>query len=680
MKRAKIFAMTAMLALGLASCNKDTVENGTSSDSVAALSFSFDKPVGSYLTYADPIANDSEWAIESIDAYVFKVSDKSFVGKLTEGADEDYTLSVSGHTTTITMTEDWTLDNLGNELRFYFVANNATSTGGTHIAADWTGDEDAFKALTTKALVASTGADATKRVNIEATTSVQLLFSGVSGAITVAGGALNETVNLKRRVARFDIVNEIPTRFVINRVLISDAREKAYIMGTSSGTPADFDKVSMEAVNVAAMTPVSDAGIDTYNSVFYTYPTSIDDATTLTIMATLDSGAEAAWEIKPATPINIEANKRYKLLCKQGPTTEDAVIFQMIADDFETGVIADVTPKQEGAVTLGAIDYPGLYDNNYFYANTNATGVKVAVPVNSIYGTEPLISFAFNVGSTLNYTVTNTDGNPIDYTKSTVVSYAYGITEIYTFDLPVTDVAEKDMPFDIEVTFKSKAGAAQTKSIRFIRMTSVPAVENILAYDETLGLNLDGVGTPLYFRWGSLIGTDGSQPYTGADFNAATDVIFTPAGYTGPAITDWASIPYATVEIAPDALPVLNEATGLGDPCRLASKGGAGIGVGTYKMPEGNPYDGKGSNDCIWHINDNAIGATRFDQFYPIGGFRHYSNGVVCNVGRSSLYWSSTPESADRVYNLCVAHVDRQLLLDSFNPRYYGFFVRCISE
>lgn len=665
MKKVVLFAIAALLTLGFASCNKDAVEDNNPDTAVAALSFTFDKPVGNYVTYADPIASASEWAINTLDAYVFTDAGV-YKGKL---ASSDYTTSVNSHTTTITMTEDWMTANDGSTLRFYFVANNAGSTDGAHIADDWTGTETEFKALATNALTASSGADATKRVNI----ATPLLFSGVSSDIAISLSKINETVNIKRRVARFDIINEIPSRFVIDRVLISDAREKGYIMA-DAGTgksPADFTKASMESVSVASMTPVSDAGIDTYNSVFYTYPTQLD-VTTLTIMAALDGNAEAAWEI--VSDIAIEANKRYKLICKQGPTTEDAVILQVIADDFQEGLSADATPKQEGAVTLGTIDYLGLYENTFVYANSNTAGT-IVIPVNSIYGTDPVMTFENNIGSNLTYTLTNTNGDLIDYSKTTTATYGYGITETYTFTLPVTEAAEKDMPFDINVTFKAKADATKSTTIRFVRMTSVPAVENILAYDQTRGLNLDGVGTPLYFKWGSLIGTDGSQPYTGADFNAATDVIFTPATFGGT-ITDWASIPYATEAIAPSALPALDEVAGLGDPCRLATKNNAG--KGTYKMPAGNPYEAINGNN-IWSINslENAMGRTWDTQFYPAAGFRFRSTGVVYGVGRSGYYWSSSIDNTN-THSLTFhsASVD-----DSHSdPRSDGYLIRCIPE
>ncbi|MDL2319839.1 hypothetical protein LJC45_01760 [Alistipes sp. OttesenSCG-928-B03] len=661
MKRATIFAMAAMLTFGLASCGKDAVEDGATPDAAgAALSFSFDKPVGNYVTYADPIASDSEWAINTLDAYVFNAADGTYKGKL---ATADYTSSVSERTTTITMSKTWMAANLGSTLRFYFVANNAASTDGAHIADAWTGTEAEFKALATNALAASTGADATKRVNI----ATPLLFSGVSSDIAVTASKISETVNIKRRVARFDIVNEIPTRFVIDRVLISDAREKGYIMA-DAGTgksPADFNKVSMESVDVSGMTPVSDTGIDTYNSVFYTYPTQLD-VTRITIMATLDSGAEAAWEIDATT--QIEANKRYKLICKQATTTEDGVIFQVIADDFEEGAVVDVTPKQEGAVTLGTIDYPNLYHNTFFYTNGNAAGVKVVVPVNSIYGTEPVFNFENNMGSTLNYTVTNTDGNPIDYTKSTAVTYGYGTVDTYTFDLPVTADAEKDKVFDIKVTFKAKADATKTTEIRFVRMTSVPAVAGILSYEEGgAGLNLDGLGKPLYFKWGSLIGTDASQPYTGAAFDAATDVLFKPATFSGT-ITDWASIPYGDPDTYLDAFPVLDEVAGLGDPCAL---------LGAYKMPSGNHYNGTFFSDSVWGLNDNktAMGRTFDGQFYPAAGYRNHLTGEVQYIGRCGFYWSSTPDRRGATNtNFRNDFIDE----NGFNGRSHGFTVRCV--
>lgn len=766
----KFFSLAlAALVIGLASCSKDnTLEtpNG-GDDGLSSISFTFNKPKEAYVqTYAD-IATTAEWFIETLDVYA---AVDGTVTKLTK--DTHYTQVDSEKAYTITMKSDWVSPNTGKTVNFYFVGNDATSIEGAQSELAQTAEADFKNALTDEITL-----DGTKVKLIEANGSTKnLLFSAVIENVRVVG-KVQKSGTLKRREARFDIVNTDNTNVTINKIYVSDASRKGLIFTNADVATPVITKGSHK--DIAGPTVYDAAGLAT--SVFYLYPTTLSETGTKIYLEATANGNTSMYQVEVANDFEILPNYRYKIVLDPAtmvftlvvadydegdefPTTEitapglislvrnvgtgiaSTFSYQLVANetshiiatlgahsaqgfdvtvnghtvtgldqatiagnmtvgavtyasayypvtvdlhpvygaaDPDARVVVTFTDKTNPsntcsilfydatateAVTLGSINYPDLYDGTYFYANSNMSG-KVVVPVKSIDGTEiSEMTFVANVGANLSYTKTST--NLIDYTKSTMVTIPDGTVDSYIFDLPVTSVDHKDKPFDILVTFKAKADATKTTTIHFIRMTSVPAVAGILSYEAGgAGLNLDGRGKPLYFKWGSLIGTDASQPYSGAAFNAATDVLFIPATYAGAPILDWASIPYGDQETYPTTFPPQDEAAGLGDPCKL---------VGDFKMPAGNPYVAV-SGDGIWGVNDNnALGCTWDTQFYPAGGSRgNYGEwaGLVYSVGRSGHYWSSTPSGAG-AYSLYFS--SGSVIANAWYKRNHSFNVRCV--
>lgn len=668
MKKLSIFAFSMLLALGFASCSKDAADDAAPNATRSGLSFTFDKPVGTYTTYAD-IASAAEWTIASLDIHVFK-TDGTYVGKL---AAADYDKVETDHTTTITMKEAWVEANYSNAFRFYFVANNAESTDGPHIGATWTGTEADFKALATNTLEDSDSDG--YRDNL----GTPILFSGVSSDITVDGGTISEEVTIKRRVARFDIQNQIPARFNIKSVLISDARKAGYIWSDAGvgRTYEEFDVVSMEPVSLP--TAKTEGDFSVYESVFYTYPTKLDQ-TQIAILADLDGKGDKTFVIN-STDL-IEANKRYILVCKKGtkpdptdPTdpgepgiTYDDVEFKVVAVDWdetiELGVVPGVETEQIAITNLsGDVDGQDYYCDEAtmtFYNNINMCKVYGEVEVTSSFGTEVVsIEFVDGEGEDLSY-----DGvDIISVTKATTMTYgSFKTVDTYSFNQPITLESDATKPYNIKMTIASTSDAENKVEVYFVR-EEFNKYKNILCYDDEIGLNLDGKGKLLGFKWGSLIGVDMID-----DAFSPDQIIFMPASFTD-AVTVWEDIPYSDQFAHPTELPELNEQRGLGDPCLLATKNGAGL--GDFKMPSMAYCD-----ELTGTWDDARFGAHSSDgQFYPAAGFRSSYDGSMSSG--LAAYWTSTPSDRDYVRHMRFEEGSYGTSIDIYDVN--ALPVRCID-
>ena len=665
MKRVTFLAIAAVMTFFVTSCSKDGADTMSPDNSIsgAAVSFTFDKPIGVFTTYAD-IAYGDEWTIAFLDIYTFDDAGV-YQGKL--GKDTHYTTSVNGNTTTVAMKQAWVDANIGNKLNFYFVANDDDATNAPHInEANFT-NEATFKAQATNALQekGATG----KYINI----GTPLLFSGVSDQISITGGKVSHAVTLKRREARFDIVNQIAARFTINSILISDARQKGYVFADAGlgKSYADFSTVSMEAINGSfTYETIGTENID--RSVFYLYPTKLN-GTKITIKGSLDGNAEQAYEV--ISTADIEANKRYKLICDHGSTIDDEVVFHLIAADYDEGSSIDVAPALED-VTIGTISSP-LYVDGVIRVDENSGGT-ITIPVNSVYGTTASIHVI--TGGDLTYS-TNFD---IFLTGTTSTYASYGLIDTYTATLPTTP-APGVGPFRIEVTFTSKVDATKSASLAFVRDNQT----DILRYDPTLGLNLDNVGTPLYFKFGSLIGTDANKE-NGDEFDAS-DVLYVPAGFSSngglQAMKDliddktgadaWSLVPVADYDNYP-TFPAQDENKGIGDPCLLAKKTGANI--GDYRMPTGKPYEDFIYGSHAITANGEFLGVySSMGQLYPAGGNRHTTTGAVERLGTNGFFRTTTPNTVGTSTYL-LYFSETGVNVNNYSGRHSGFMIRCVSK
>lgn len=336
MKKFLGLALTVALMFGFTSCSEEIdngINDGKTSDS--AVQFSFTLPKSSFVTYSG-IANEAEWAIKSLDIYAFD-NDGKMVGtdKLASGADYTATTASGSTTTTVTMTADWVTANLNKTITFYFVGNDPTHMAGNHIDVAANSTEAKFKEQLTKTLSNELGSDGLV-VNLEP----DLLFSGVSSPVQMKSGTkIKETVTMKRREARFDIVNPVPEKVAITEVVVLNAKKQAHIFSTAVSN-VDIPTGNLGKINGPATTDYDITGSESIaTSVFYLYPTNLT-STKIILKATVD-GVNTLFEIN--SNIAIDANKRYKLVLN-----ESTLDFTVETVDYEEGDVAgieSVTPE-----------------------------------------------------------------------------------------------------------------------------------------------------------------------------------------------------------------------------------------------------------------------------------------------------------------------------------------------
>lgn len=239
---------------------------------------------------------------------------------------------------------------------YYFVANGLGlasitegATGlevfdGTTNAATATQEQDFVNALT--ATLDDTGLALAR----------PLLFSGRSAKWGLSGAT---TAELRRRAARFDIVNDIPEEFVIKKVEIETPAANAYIFAENdkdatrlvhSTAKYDFAASTYGNAFAAAASYVEKAGANGMEficeSAFYLYPTSVPTQTTITITADYDGTIDRQFYINQT--VQILPNSRYKLV-----VSPDRLTFMLVLADWEEG-------EERPVARIGALDIEGL--------------------------------------------------------------------------------------------------------------------------------------------------------------------------------------------------------------------------------------------------------------------------------------------------------------------------------
>lgn len=225
----------------------------------------------------------------------------------------------------------------------------------------------------------------------------------------------------------------------------------------------------------------------------------------------------------------------------------------------------------------------------------------------------------------------------------------------------------------------------ETETITYILITQrvlngtppvggTPALENILAVDANGELNLDGNGYTVFFRWGSTVAISASS----LNFNS-TQIAWAPEGFDISSVgDDWDKVPYAS-PVYLNSLPPNLPAQGLGDPCKLASKGGV---TGGWKMPEPSVFGEVGNGSTSWEIrtiNDVRVpGRVGQGVFYPAAGRRLGGTGVLDRENSEGFYWASSTVSD--VYSACMDFTSTTVLAGFSAHRAMGYAIRCVPD
>jgi len=426
MKKIQIFALAALL-LGFASCSKE-LDNGIGGqDASSGFQISLQASKGT-LTYAD-IATAPEWDFGAVDVFIFeKTSDRS--GTLL-GTNANFDMQPATGSVTLTAKGDWLADNSGKFVNVYFVGNNeAANLFTTETSA--TSQVGTVSAATTEAALIEllTVAQPLDGDNKAELLETPLLFSVSSQNIEVPLiGMVKVDATLKRREARFDIVNPFHANFNITKVFVSNANIEGFIFADATTTPT-MAKASLKEIDLSSRTDY-DAD-DLMPSVFYLYPTQLGTGNTeITIFGVLD-GEDKIFEVNSTALI--DANKRYKLVFDPA-----AMVFNVVAADYDEGVRLP-TQKSTGAgiLSLTAGAGTGVLTNTSYQlvAGQNATltvvlggsankgfditvsggaGITTAAAIQATYTIDP---FTYSGGYyPVTYTIATTYGTSIPGTE-----------------------------------------------------------------------------------------------------------------------------------------------------------------------------------------------------------------------------------------------------------------------
>lgn len=229
-KRLYILLMVCCVVL---SCSKEPIEPPESNQEIdIALSFTYQSNnTGSLL------AMDYESAIHDLDVFVFQ-SNGTYIGELTIGSEYIINEKNDG-TRTLDVTTKFLTEYAGQSLTFYFVGNNTKSNDFStlgikkHIST-FSGTEDEFAELLTNPLGESVFWPYEKTEYIQLTPSSGGLL--MTGKYKVDLTTKHEIqVSLRRRVARFDIINPDPDKLRITEIRVSDANVQGCMFANATG-------------------------------------------------------------------------------------------------------------------------------------------------------------------------------------------------------------------------------------------------------------------------------------------------------------------------------------------------------------------------------------------------------------------------------------------------------------
>ena len=304
----------------LAACSKEPVEKSDNDDRDRnALSFTYRSYTGAG-TYAE-IALDPEKVVRDLDIWMF--SGGTFIKQLVPGT--DYTSKPNGTMTTITMTQTFVNTYLEQTLVFYFVGNNTASTGGTHITT-FSGTEADFADLLTSVLANGTQAGKAENITITPGTG-GLLMTGKSEPVTLLGKH-NATIELKRRIARFDIVNPKWYQYRITEIYITNAKTQGAMFSSGSG----LAPIATRSLDKITGPITADYDGTRAKCVFYLYPTDLATTTITMEVQYIDVDGEKKMFTVDDTDVVIDANKRYTLTLDS-----ESLSFTVGSGDYEDG-------------------------------------------------------------------------------------------------------------------------------------------------------------------------------------------------------------------------------------------------------------------------------------------------------------------------------------------------------
>lgn len=310
-----------LLFFVLLSCSKDHEPEQLPEQHIHSLAFAYASTVAPTRTVA---ALDVEKAIYDMDIFAFH-TDGTFVAHL--ASDTDYEETTESGTTTINVSDNFLIENVGNTLVFYFVANNKASmpVGSNH--TDHLGVSSLTATQLENSLTLTNDRDPNEPDMQEIIWALAnwgpgwqhgLLMTAKSAAIRITGKQMHN-ISLVRRTARFDIYNPEPESYTIEKLYIADAPEQGQLFGTGiyTGTIPTRSIAPFNGPFWWSNPEYSEYDTDNVaRGFFYMYPCTMGGgATEIAILVKRKSdNMQSICTVVHTEPITITANKCYTLV------------------------------------------------------------------------------------------------------------------------------------------------------------------------------------------------------------------------------------------------------------------------------------------------------------------------------------------------------------------------------
>lgn len=252
-----------------------------------------------------------------------------------------------------------------------------------------------------------------------------------------------KTVEMKRRVARFDIDNDADgpddtddtdgTNFTIKKILINRVNQQGYFFENSTRTPA-----AMKSGKIAEFEFGNNPGENEGETpaVFYTYPTTIGAGKTEISFEGTFFGQDRVYSLVVEQDLQIEANKRYILKAKKIDITK--AVFEVSVKEWDSG---DDLPSDPNAHTVEMMNLKlEAGSDASFDANAKTLTVSDATKPSVLKftaksftkeGTRVEISYSFGNKTILPITVNN---------PTPVLTYQAHYEQAYEVTIPVQTI------------------------------------------------------------------------------------------------------------------------------------------------------------------------------------------------------------------------------------------------
>lgn len=427
-------------------------EPGIAPGQSGRLTFSMPAPRGS-VTYATVPALESENRIDDLYVYMFNRSE------MLEYVYSPSEITLSGTGTSRTATIDVTGMEEG-EKTFCFVANGTGKSVELQMVRPGATSLTDFRGLLTDKQTALL--------------QPSLMMSALAGIEDLTDPKPEEkVVNLKRRVARFDVANDASeTNLEITKIMISSANLRGPVMADLTDiTLRPIERGNLPLIDFNTADFPNANGVDPAEGVFYLYPTELaNEATVLSVEGVL-FGQTKIYTIDLPDTLTIQANYRYILKAKKMDL--NIIEWDVLVDEWEDGSDLEAeAPEQYLTEVTSVVFTPGNGswtppvdpDKYGVYTLTSATTpstLKVTVQSHDKRVAKAEIRYRYNTsGSSLR----------IDVVADTLALTYSGIyTRTYTFAIPVQD---PKVPLEAAIVMVNEADLLQRDTV--LRLVSMP--------------------------------------------------------------------------------------------------------------------------------------------------------------------------------------------------------------